>query len=231
MILGVVGKKQSGKTTLAKVAEAAGFSSIAFADPLKDIIEHVYDIPKSILNDPIAKEQYQLTIQISQRDLYSILMYADTKYAPVPVAALLAAVENFQCPFISNPRQLLQVVGTDLFRNHIDKDYWINSFLKLVEPNKNYIIHDVRFENELNVIKNKLLGKILVIERPGTDVDDHVSESFVPAKDQYDYKLFNNLSLNEFQKDCTKLVETLKKEYQWDEAQKTKTKPNISGAS
>jgi dephospho-CoA kinase len=61
-------------------------------------------------------------------------------------------------------RKLLQIVGTELFRNNIDRDIWVKSlWFKLDKSildnkeylNKNYCISDVRFPNELNFFKEK----------------------------------------------------------------------------
>ena len=51
-------------------------------------------------------------------------------------------------------RIVLQGLGTDVIRNHIDYDYWINLFIKkLEEVNSDIIIDDVRFPNELECLK------------------------------------------------------------------------------
>jgi hypothetical protein len=226
MIIGVVGKKGSGKTTLANIAVSNGFTPVAFADPLKDIISQVFDISKSILNDPEAKENYQLSIELTNDVVSELLRTASEKYESVPMYTRNFALSNFQPAFITNPRQLLQVVGTDIFRNLVDKNYWLNSFIKNIDLQaKDIIVHDLRFQNELDLIKNKLYGKIVVIERPGIFTDFHESESFSPTN--YDYKLLNNLSLEDFGRKCIKTLEALKKEELWAEVQKTKTRKNI----
>lgn len=55
-----------------------------------------------------------------------------------------------------SPRQLMQIVGTDLFRTHFDKNMWIKCIKMDLDKNenKNIIITDIRFENELNFVRN-----------------------------------------------------------------------------
>ena len=67
-----------------------------------------------------------------------------------------------------SPRQALQYVGTDLFRNQISSlipnmgnDIWVNVLeRKLKEETSNIVITDIRFENERAMVKR--LGGIIV---------------------------------------------------------------------
>lgn len=63
------------------------------------------------------------------------------------------------------PRMLLQKIGTDILRDYFDKNIWINSLEhKLINTDKNVIITDCRFKNEIDVLKE--LGAIFIrIER------------------------------------------------------------------
>jgi dephospho-CoA kinase len=53
-----------------------------------------------------------------------------------------------------SPRELMQIVGTDLFRNHFDKEIWTkNMYLELKESRcENIVVSDVRFENEMQFL-------------------------------------------------------------------------------
>lgn len=74
-------------------------------------------------------------------------------------------------------RRLLQDLGVSA-RELIDPLVWVNAAVKKMDdPSKNYVITDVRFENEAETIKG-LGGEIWRVERPGvTAVNSHVSES------------------------------------------------------
>ncbi|ATZ80931.1 monophosphate kinase [Bodo saltans virus] len=75
------------------------------------------------------------------------------------------------------PRQVLQFVGTDLFRNHIcellptmGKDIWINVIKRKISnmtkrnQDAKFVITDIRFPNELQAIKD-LYGTTIKIQR------------------------------------------------------------------
>jgi hypothetical protein len=94
------------------------------------------------------------------------------------------------------PRRFLQIMGTDMFRDHFRKDVW----LKLAEkhmrdnPDKHIVIADIRFENEAQFIRD-LGGVIIRINRPGQesnpDAEQHSSEAGLPDE-LIDYEVPNN---------------------------------------
>ena len=63
------------------------------------------------------------------------------------------------------PRYALQYVGTDVLRTHFHPDIWVAACERQVEmAEKNVVISDCRFFNELNIIK-KLGGTTAVVWR------------------------------------------------------------------
>ena len=80
-----------------------------------------------------------------------------------------------------SPREILQKVGTDLFRKHFDSEFWVHqmenkiSQLLKVHPHTNIICSDVRFQNEADLIL-KWGGKIVYIDRFENCDDLHESE-------------------------------------------------------
>lgn len=57
--------------------------------------------------------------------------------------------------------ELQQIIGTDLFREEFDEDVWIKSlFASYDKANDNWVVSDVRFENEAETIRK--MGGILV---------------------------------------------------------------------
>jgi len=93
-----------------------------------------------------------------------------------------------------SPRKILQEVGTDLFRNKFDKDFWV----KITEEHmKNHmswgdsiVVSDCRFPNEAESIK-KLGGKLIRIIKVGGDPSDdlHESELALDSYDDFDFKI------------------------------------------
>jgi len=101
-----------------------------------------------------------------------------------------------------SPRQILQWLGTDILRTHINQDFLImNMKQRMDSSNADYIIiSDVRFDNEAEFIRS-LGGKIVKIERPNiktTIHSDHASEKGI-SPDLIDAIVENNTSIEEFQ--------------------------------
>lgn len=101
-----------------------------------------------------------------------------------------------------SPRQILQFVGTDLFRKHFRESIWIDNMkLKLskLSSKQNIIFSDIRFQDELDFVlslSNSEPVHIVEILRPTSDEnnDSHSSET---NQLTYDFKVSiqNNGSL------------------------------------
>lgn len=79
------------------------------------------------------------------------------------------------------PRQLLQIVGTDMFRDHMDPDIWIKSLGRRCDQKSgtNICVSDVRFKNEAQCILDRG-GLLLYIDRStAPQGDSHKSETLV----------------------------------------------------
>ena len=86
-------------------------------------------------------------------------------------------------------RQVMQYVGTDIFRN-IKKDVWVKSTInKIRKDGANLaIITDCRFPNEVDIIKQNK-GKVIRLTRSPFN-SEHISET-VLDKDNYDWNNFD----------------------------------------
>jgi hypothetical protein len=73
-------------------------------------------------------------------------------------------------------RRLMQKLGVAA-RNHVHDKVWINAALTNIQLDKNYVITDVRFANEVHALRD-MDAEIWRIERPGIGpVNNHVSET------------------------------------------------------
>lgn len=92
-----------------------------------------------------------------------------------------------------SPRQMMQTLGTDMFRNMIHPNFWVNHFMRWYnEANlPKVVVSDVRFQNELDAIKS-LGGIIIKIVRETGYSDDHISEKGVSQLKGVDYVIENN---------------------------------------
>lgn len=97
-----------------------------------------------------------------------------------------------------SPREAMQTIGTDLFRNHFDPDIWVKSLILKIKDQKNIVISDCRFENEVKALKN--IGAIIIkIERDDNIKKDiHISESLNISENLIDFKIQNKNSKEDF---------------------------------
>ena len=53
------------------------------------------------------------------------------------------------------PRIILQKLGTDLIRNQLHEDAWVNATMSKYTSKSSWVVTDVRFPNEVEAIKSK----------------------------------------------------------------------------
>jgi len=82
-------------------------------------------------------------------------------------------------------RRLLQVTGVSV-RDVVDEEAWVEALQRRLRPDRNYVIPDVRFPNELMAVR-QMDGLTVRVTRPGYGpVNDHVSET---ALDDYTFDM------------------------------------------
>ena len=107
-----------------------------------------------------------------------------------------------------SPRQMMQLVGTDFFRDKVRQDFWIDHFKRWYaarDPSRPVVVTDVRFQNEVDVIK-ALGGVVVRVTRPHdeqdgrhTMLDTHITEQGVAEVQGVDFTIVNGGSLEELQ--------------------------------
>lgn len=143
MIVGVVGFIGSGKNTVGEMlVNEYGFTTRSFAAALKDAVASIFCWPRYLLEgDTEESRVFRETI--------------DPWWA-----------EKLGVPTLT-PRYVLQYIGTDVFRTHFHHDIWVFSLLRKIEiesGGKNVIITDVRFMNEINMVRREE-GRIIRVKR------------------------------------------------------------------
>lgn len=177
-MIGICGEKQVGKSTVASMLQYILTSDL----PVFGEWKSTWD------NYPTGR------IPNSE---WTIKAYADKLKE---IAAILAGckVEEFESEDFKNSyipryldqifphspkrhtfRELLQYLGTDVFRN-LSSDIWITLTLKDYKPGDKWIISDVRRKNEANMIRVPYTPSVLIkVNRLPTGaviVDQHISE-------------------------------------------------------
>jgi len=169
VIIGLTGYASSGKDSIAHVLiNKYGFERVAFADPIRDLL-------------------YELNPKV---DFEVDGGSWDIRYL----------VDNYgwdEAKQSLEVRRLLQTLGVGA-RNTIDEEIWVIKALRTMSGNGNYVVTDVRFENEIIALRN-LRAQIWRVERPGvTAVNDHISEAKTSTFD-VDQTFLNNGSLEDLE--------------------------------
>jgi len=157
MIIGISGKKQSGKTTAKRAIEEwvrrkgnaggnesyLGVTTCSFAQSLKEIVRTTL-VPASL----------HITIRDMDRE----------------------DIKNIMLPCALTIREALQKVGTDWFRT-LDSEAWLNAWESSIPDYMNVVIvPDVRFPNELEAIHKRRGRVIKLLRAPFAHEDEHLSE-------------------------------------------------------
>ena len=138
MIIGLCGFINSGKGTVADILINKNFIKESFANSVKDSVSVIFGWDRNLLEgDTPASRNWRE----SQDDFWS---------------------KKFGKTF--SPRMALQIMGTEAGRNSFDSNLWIYALERRCDPNKNYVIADVRFPNEIKMIKESG-GKVYHIQR------------------------------------------------------------------
>lgn len=169
MIIGVIGNKFNGK------------------DSVGDILVRCLGYEKNSFANPL-KEGCRHIFGFNDEQLYGDEKETEDAYWGI------------------TPRQALQFTGTELFRNcmsnlisDVGHDFWIKRLEKELVNNKKIVVCDVRFQNELDMIK-KNNGIIIKVERDGIEKNEfstHDSENIDNLK--YDHLIKNNGTLEELE--------------------------------
>jgi len=212
MILGFAGKAATGKTTAAK-----------HMAPLLD--KECRIVPMAM----VLRDEVEAFLRAIGADASVPLVYGcqDDK---VRIFYVDEQQARAQCPkwkhFIAEHREIqdrsgqtavtvrriLQWWGTECRRSQ-DADYWTKAWSRKIEQfdleNVHVLIDDVRFMNELNVIRAHD-GLIVKIERPGFDgANNHASETSLDEYRGWDRIIQNDGTLDEFKNKVEELARTL----------------------
>ena len=139
-IVGILGFIGSGKGTIGDhLVNSHGFQSASFAESLKDAVSTIFGWPR----DMIEGSTSQSRIWREEPDIYwSKKMGRNV-----------------------TPRWVLQHLGTDVLRDRFFDDIWIASLeRKIKQTSRNVVITDVRFPNEIKMIRENN-GMLLWVKR------------------------------------------------------------------
>ena len=186
MIIAFSGRIGSGKSELAKICQNKGFEKLYFALPLKQLVANLIHVGIEDINSlKNVEKKYKFT----KKDY--IYLANETN---IPFETIRDEMKNVK---LNTVRQLLQFIGTDLIRKY-NPNWHVNKIKTMIDKDKNYVFDDVRFPNELNLIK-ELGGDCWFIIRPIiNNVSNHISEISLTWKDFDDKVIINDGNLEKF---------------------------------
>jgi len=210
-IVGIIGFIGSGKDTVANRFVQQGCIKDSFAAPLKDLVSSIFGWNRNLLEgDSIESRDFRETPDVFWSRKLDIPHFT--------------------------PRLALQLLGTDVMRDHFDKNIWLNSLEYRLRTRTNTaqctVISDARFKNELELIK-KMNGIVIWVQRgelpewyqtaADANLGNVVSEKKMNTKYKdvhrsewdwvggpVDYVIHNNSTLEDLHAEIDKIQEIIK---------------------
>ena len=163
MIIGLSGHAQTGKDTIADyLVKNYGFTRVAFADPIREAV-------------------YKLNPKINVYDMNSV---------PLSTAVDRLGWETVKVQS-EDARWLLQRMGTEVGRELLGENVWVDKAMKKALQHDKVVITDVRYPNEVEAILSHSGAVWRVIKDDTGAVNRHASESALDDHD-FEYIIFNN---------------------------------------
>lgn len=213
MIIGLSGKKQSGKSTSGNFLFSIYMANLQVAEKI-----HINDKGQIEVSDLLGNRAYQGVFDpsYSRSNDYIIQKLFDTIHPEIKIYSFADILKQNICMDIlgmsydqcygsdedknsltdmfwedkpMTSRDVMQFIGTDVFRK-LYSNVWVDATLNRVQKDKTKlaIITDCRFPNEVNAIKNRG-GKVIRLTR-SPFVSDHISENILD-QDVYDWSNFD----------------------------------------
>lgn len=169
MLIGITGKKNSGKDTVAKIIililydySDEGVERFLYDDDLIDIV------PSDVKIRSFAEPIKRMVAELINEDVEAL---EDREFKEKELPAIFTSYGDRL-----TPRKLMQLIGTEFGREMIHNDIWVDLLFENYDSTKKWIISDVRFENEAQKILDEG-GYLLQIKSEEGAEDTHASEN------------------------------------------------------
>jgi hypothetical protein len=204
-LIGITGLAGSGKDTVARMIQHTlpGTEIVSFATPLKEFAEAIFLFPHDWL---YGGSELRSRVLVPQSVDYWTgclgrfwnlagafhreWLEACGRPAGVGGSAFVDWFDRIrhECeadPSKLNPRHVLQQLGSDFGRVHIDQDVWAKVAFQRMDRGSApvYVIPDVRFDNEAQAVLARR-GQVWAVirTRPAGKLDAHMSERGIDPK-------------------------------------------------
>ena len=181
----IAGKKRVGKDTLANMIGSKTDNPVVYrlADPIKRMLCALINIPSSQIEEINKIKENGDSVKAGKLSL--------------------------------DIRKLLQTLGTDWGRDTIDKEIWIQILIEEIKKDMSKditpIVADIRFENEMNVLKERFNKDFNVVSiRIKKDIKDNDLHESEQGDFKVDYEIDNNGTLEELKENVDQFFLTNK---------------------
>lgn|GEM_PF-866972 len=137
-IIGIVGFIGSGKGSVGDILAERGFQKASFGQAIKDVAAVMFGWPRFLLEGDTDQSR-------------------EFRETPCPIWSGLMGR-----PF--TPREALQKIGTEGGRVLFHENFWVGSLNNTLDATKDYVITDVRFLNEIEMVRARN-GVVIEIQR------------------------------------------------------------------
>ena len=211
-VVGLVGRKRSGKDTVADVFEKLGWYRTSFAKALYKEVSEAFKVEVSKLQGHETKEVAWLKLEDCQDLEFLELAKALARVSVLDKGDSLGIESEDLVNFKLSPRRILQWWGTE-YRRKDDTFYWVRKLSEELAARKpkHVIISDIREPHEAAYVK-RTDGYLIAVIRPEL-VDDATSSHSSEKNLEHigvDGKLFNTSSIEHLRADVEVMEQSLK---------------------
>lgn len=188
VVIGLGGKLRAGKDVVADhLVQEHGFVKVGMSDALHEAMLAI---------DPFVPVPIAMTRV--RRWMFSLLFRREDEVLDFErYSALCARLGYVEAKAIPEVRRLLQNLGTEVGRNMIGENTWVNITARKVDDHlgidRPVVVTGIRFPNEVAMIR-QFAGVTVWVDRPGLaggSASGHASENSVDAS------LFDEVLLND----------------------------------
>ena len=202
-LIGICGRKESGKSLLSSVlVEKYGYIRFTFDNALKNLICSMLNIDRTELE---KVKNNGLTLDFTPTEEIMQMVSKETNISIVNIKDFFDQNTSFTM------RELLQKIGTNLIRK-FNENWHVNkvrdSILNLIKNDSDakIVVDDVRFQNEIKMLNGFKANLFFIIRPSNFNVSNHESDISVLWNDMC--IPFENIIIN----DCTQEALT----YEWE---------------
>lgn len=222
-IICISGKMRNGKNTLADFLKEELFTInpntslaiCAFADELKKYCSKDFELLGNYLNNFSENLKTSINMYNDLLDLNPSRKFANQNINKM-IDSLKLYKENFYENKTEISRIILQITGTSIFRNRIDKDFWAKKLKEnILKTNNEYtLIQDCRFPIELEIfsdLNDYELVTIRVERNLPTNNNNHESETALDNWTTWNYIVDNNGTTEDLKNSAKNIISDLLK--------------------